>query len=136
MTSIKRSLLLVVLGISVGNLISCEPAALKKNLEVISVSYDTSDVPRCAGQVRNVSPQITNDLQVQVEFQDADRNRVRTATDSVSPKTLAPGASGSFSVPYQRGSTDPPVVSCRVVEFKSANGELLSHSDKTASPGS
>lgn len=136
MTSFKHSLLVLTLGLSVANLISCDPAALKKNMEVTSVSYDTSDVPRCAGQVRNVSSQIINDSQVQVEFQNADRNRVRTATESVSPKTLAPGASGSFSVPYQRGSTDPPVVSCRVMEFKSANGELLSHSDKTESPGS
>lgn len=134
MTSIKRSLQLLVLGISIGNL-SCEPAALTKNLEVISVSYDPADVPRCAGQVRNLSPQIINDLQVQVEFQNADRNRVRTGTERVSPKAVAPGASGSFSVPYQKGSTDPPVISCRVVEFKSANGELLSHTDKTASPG-
>jgi len=136
MTSFKRSLLVLTLGLSVANLISCEPATLKKNLEVTSVSYDTADVPRCAGQVRNVSSQIITDLRVQVEFQNEDRNRVRTATESVSPKTLAPGESGSFSVPYQRGSTDPPVVSCRVVEFSSANGELLLHSDKTASPGS
>lgn len=134
MSSITRNLLLV-LGMSAFSVISCGPAALKKSLEVTSVSYDASDAPHCVGQVRNLSPQTINDLQVQVEFQNADRDRVRTGTERVSPKAVAPGASGSFSVPYQKGSTDPPVVSCRVVEFKSANGELLSHSDKTASPG-
>jgi hypothetical protein len=135
MSSIKRGLPLLVLAISVGNLTSCEPAPLKKSLEVESVNYDTSGTPHCTGQVRNLSSQIITDLQVQVEFQNEDRNRVRTATASVLPKTLAPSAIGSFSVPYQRGSTDPPVVGCRVVEFKSANDGLLSHSDKTGSPG-
>ena len=134
MSSITRNLLLV-LGMSAFNVISCGPAALNKSLEVTAVSYDTSDAPHCAGQVRNLSAQTINDLQVQVEFQNADRNRVRTGTERVSPKAVASGASGSFSVPYQKGSTDPPVVSCRVVQFKSASGELLSHSDKTASPG-
>jgi hypothetical protein len=136
MSSIRLKVLLIAFGLAACSLSSCGPAALKESLEVASVSYDTSGTPHCAGQVRNNSPQVINDLQVQVEFQNADGNRVRTGTESVSPNNLAPGISGSFSVPYQKGSNDPPVVRCRVVEFKSSDGGLVPHSDKSvSSPG-
>ena len=135
MTSIKRKILLLVFGLFAGFLSSCGPAALKESLEASSVRYDTSGTPHCVGQVRNISPQAINNLEVQIEFQNIDGNRVRTGTESSSPKTLTPGTSGCFSVPYLKGSNDPPVVKCKIVEFNSSDGEPLLHTDKSGTSG-
>jgi hypothetical protein len=130
MSSIKRKI--VLLFVCAGLHSSCDPAALKESLEVTNLRYNTSATPHCAGMVKNISAQAINNLEVQVEFHNADGNRVRTSTEGVSPKTLAPGTSSDFSVPYQKGSNDPPVVSCRVVEFRSSDGGLLLYRDRTA----
>ena len=129
MSSIKRKI--VLLFVCAGLHSSCDPAALKESLEVTNLRYNTSATPHCAGMVKNISAQAINNLEVQVEFHNADGNRVRTSTEGVSPKTLAPGTSSDFSVPYQKGSNDPPVVSCRVVEFRSSDGGLLLYRDRS-----
>ena len=130
MTSIKRKIVLLFV-LCAGLLSACEPAALKESLEVTDLRYNTSATPHCAGLVKNISAQAINNLEVQVEFHNADGNRVRTGTEGVSPKMLAPGTSSGFSVPYQKGSNDPPVVGCRVVEFKSSDGGLLLYRDRS-----
>jgi hypothetical protein len=69
--------------------------------------------------VKNISSQEIINLQVEVEFQNEDGNRVRVNTGSVSPAALAPNTSGNFSVPYVKGSNDPAVVRCKALGFKS-----------------
>ena len=128
MISIKRKIVLLFV-LCAGLLSSCDQPALKESLEVTNLRYNTSATPHCAGVVRNISAQAINNLEVQIEFHNADGNRVRTGTEGVSPKTLAPGTSGGFSLPYRKGSNDPPVVGCRVVEFKSSDGGLLLYRD-------
>jgi hypothetical protein len=131
MTLIKRKIFLVIVGLSAAFLYSCGPAALKESLELITLSYGTSDGPHCAGDVKNISAQVINNLQVQVEFQNRDGNRVRTGEESVTPKALAPDTSGSFFIPYLKGLNDPPVVGCRVVQFTSSGGGPLPYTDKS-----
>jgi hypothetical protein len=110
---------------------ACGPSPIKRSLEVTALRYDTTNLTDCGGDVRNISPHTISDLQVQVEFQNADRNRVRIATGSVSPTSLGPNAVGSFSVSYVKGSNDPPVVRCRAIEFRSAGVQLLYEDDAT-----
>lgn len=125
-------IIFLVFGLCAGILSSCSPAASHDSLEVTNVRYDTSDTPRCVGEVRNISSQTFNRLQVQVEFQNSEGNRVRTRTESVTQSSFAPGTSGNFSVPYSKGSNDPPIVNCRIVEFRSWDGGVLLHREKTA----
>jgi len=135
MTSIKRNIRLLVFVVFASFLSSCGPTALKETLEASSVRYDASGTPHCVGQVRNISRQAINNLEVQIEFQNIDGNRVRTGAESSSPKSLTPGTSGSFSVPYLKGPNDPPVVKCKIVEFSSSDGEPLLHTDKSGPSG-
>lgn len=125
-----RITLLAMIGLAVCAFAACGPSPMKRKLEVTATRYDTTNLTECGGQVRNISPDAIIDLQVQVEFQNADGNRVRTATGPVSPATLAPGQLGAFSVPYLKGSNDPPVVRCRAIEFRS-HDVLVAHEDDT-----
>ena len=115
-----------------GLLISCGPPSVSRSLEVTTIRYDTTNLTDCGGEVKNISPHAINNLQLEVEFQNADGNRVRTSTANISPSSLAANAIGSFSVPYQRGSNDPPVIRCRVVEFQSEGVQLAFEDDSPA----
>ena len=128
---IARTTVLATFGLVLCCLGACGPPPIKRSLEVTALRYDTTNLTECGGDLKNVSRQPINDLQVQVEFQNADRNRVRIATGSVSPTSLGPNAVGSFSVPYVKGSNDPPVVRCRAIEFRSAGLQLLYEDDAT-----
>ena len=128
-----KSILFAAFGLAVCTFTGCGPSAVKRSLEVTMMRYDTTNLTDCGGAVKNISPHSINNLQVQVEFQNADGNRVRTETGSVSPTSLAPSAIGSFSVHYLKGSKDPPIVRCRAIEFES-DGVQLVHEDDTSAP--
>lgn len=117
-----------------GVLISCETPSVRRRLEVTALRYDTTDLTNCGGEVKNISPHSINNLQVEVEFQNAESNRVRTGTADISPSTLEANGIGSFSVPYSQGANDPPVVRCRVVEFRSEGVPLAFEDDWPATP--
>ena len=112
-----------------GVLISCGTPSVSRRLEVTALRYDTTNLTNCEGEVKNISPHSISNLQVEVEFQNAESNRVRTGTANISPSIFEANAIGSFSVPYQRGSNDPPVVRCRVVEFRADGVQLAFEED-------
>lgn len=128
-----KSILFAAFGLAVCAFTTCDPPPVRRSLEITALRYDTTNLTDCGGKVRNISPNTISNLQVQVEFQNADGNRVRTQTGSVSPASLAPSAIGSFSVHYLKGSNDPPIVRCRAIEFES-DGVQLVHEDDTSAP--
>ena len=121
----------VLLCLITGLLISCGSPSVSRSLEVTTTRYDTTNLTNCEGEVKNISPHSLNNLEVEVEFQNADGNRVRASAANISPSSLAANAIGSFSVSYQRGSNDPPVIRCRVVEFRSEGVQLAFEDDST-----
>lgn len=127
MTFFGRKMFIPLLGIFSLVVSSCAPDMKKERLEVSGVRYEAIGSPLCIGEVKNISSQAINNLQVEVEFQNVDGNRVRVNTGSVSPTPLAPNMSGSFSVPYMRGSNDSAVVKCKVSEFKSPESGTALH---------
>ncbi len=114
----------ILLSLLIGVLISCGTPSASRRLEVTALRYDTTNLTNCEGEVKNISPHSISNLQVEVEFQNADGNRIRTSTVNISSSNMAANTVGSFSVPYQRGSNDPPVVRCRVVEFRAEGVQL------------
>lgn len=128
---IARTTLLATFGLALCALTACGPSPIKRSLEVTALRHDTTNLTDCGGDVRNISPHTISDLQVQVEFQNADGNRVRTATGGLSPTSLGPRAVGSFSVGYPKGPNDPPVVRCRPIEFQSGGVHLLYEDEVT-----
>jgi hypothetical protein len=130
MTFFGRKVLLLLLGLSFSMISSCAPEVQKERLEVSGVRYEASGSPLCIGEVKNISSQAINNLQVEVEFQNGGGNRVRVNTVSVSPTALAPNTGGNFSVPYMRGPNDPAVVKCKVLELNSPESGTLLHIDK------
>lgn len=132
MTFFGRKVLILLLGLSSIVVSSCAPDVEKERLEVSGVRYEASGSPLCMGEVKNISSQEINNLQVEVEFQNGDGNRVRVNTGSITPAALAPNSSGNFSVPYLKGSNDPVVVNCKPLEFKSPDSGPVLHIDKSS----
>ena len=128
---IARTTLLATFGLALCAFTACGPSPTKRSLEVTALRYDTTNLTDCGGDVRNISPHTITDLQVHVEFQNADGNRVRTGIGSVSPTNLAPNGIGSFTVGYLKGSNDPPVVRCRPIEFQSGGVQFPHEDDVT-----
>ena len=85
MTFFGRKALILLLGLSSLAASSCAPDVEKERLEVSGVRYEASGSPLCAGEVKNISSQEIINLQIEVEFQNGDGNRVRVNTGSVSP---------------------------------------------------
>jgi hypothetical protein len=96
------------------------------------VRYEASGSPLCAGEVKNISSQEIINLQVEVEFQNGDSNRVRVNIGNIAPAALSPNTTGNFSVPYVKGSNDPAVVKCKPLEFKSPDSSPVLHIDKSS----
>jgi hypothetical protein len=132
MTIFGRKALILLLGLSSLAASSCTPEVEKERLEVSGVRYEASGSPLCAGEVKNISSQEINNLQVEVEFQNGDSNRVRVNTGNITPAALAPNMSGNFSVPYVKGSNDPAVVTCKPLKFKSPDSGPVLHLDKSS----
>ena len=101
-------------------------------MEVSGVRYEASGSALCSGEVKNISSQAISNLQVGVEFQNGDGNRVRVNTGGVSPNVIAPNSSGNFSVSYVKGSNDPVVVKCKPLYFKSPDSGMVLHIDKSS----
>jgi hypothetical protein len=119
----------ILLSLLIGVVISCGTPSVSRRLDVIALRYDTTNLTNCEGEVKNTSPHSISNLQVELEFLNAESNRVRAGTANISPSTLEASGVGSFSVPYSRGSNDPPVVRCRIVEFRSEGVELRFEDD-------
>lgn len=132
MTFFRRKVLILLLGLSSFVVSSCAHDVEKQRLEVSEVRYEASGSPLCTGEVKNNSSQAINNLQVEVEFEKEDGNRVRVSTGGVTPTALAPNTSGNFSVPYMRGPNDPAVVKCKVLGFKSPESGTVLHIDKSS----
>src|SRR5262245_7014846 len=103
-SKLRKRLAFLLVGFTSGLLISCGTSLPGKRLEVTALRYDTSNLTSCDGDVKNVSASGLEGLQVQVEFQNAEGNRVRTGHAEVMPSSIAAGRAARFSVPYQKGS--------------------------------
>lgn len=128
----RRKVLILLLGLSSFVVSSCAPDVEKQRLEASVVHYEASGSPLCAGEVKNISSQAIDNLQVEVEFQNGEGDRVRVNTGGVTPTALASNSSGNFSVPYARGSNDPAVVKCKVLGFKSPDSGTVLHIDNSS----
>lgn len=132
MTFFGRKVMILLLGLSSPVVSSCAPDVEKEKLEVSGVRYEASGSTLCAGGVKNISSQAISNLQVEVEFQSGDGDRVRVNIGGVSPTALSPNSSGNFSVPYVKGSNDPVVVKCKPLYFKSPDSGTVLHIDKSS----
>ena len=119
----RHNISLIAVGF-VALLCSCGSERPRPDLEV-TARYNSSNPPHCSGEVKNVSRRTFHALEIHIEFQNSDGNRVRTNAASVLAGSLAPATSGGFSVPYLKGSNDPPVVKCKVIEVVSSDGERV-----------
>jgi len=132
MTLFGRKALFLLLGLSACGVSSCAPNPQSERLEVSGARYEASGSPLCAGEVKNISSREIINLQVEVEFQNGEGNRVRVNTGGVSPAALAPDTGGNFAVPYVKGPNDPPVVKCKTLGFRSPDGGPVLHLDKSS----
>ena len=103
---IARTALFTTFGLALCVFAACGPSPIKRSLEVTALRYDTTNLTECGGDLKNISHQPINDLQVQVEFQNADGNRVRIATGMRSPTSLVERGR-QFFCPLREGIERP-----------------------------
>jgi hypothetical protein len=101
-------------------------------LEITGLRYDSSETPRCVGDIKNISAQPLSNLKIEVEFRTENGGRVRGSILDLPGSTLAPNASANFSAPYVKGANDSQVSACGVLRIRTQEGETLPHIERRA----
>ena len=113
--------------------ISCSSAPDENvRLEVMGLRYDSSETPRCVGEIKNISPQPLSNLKLEVEFRTENGSRVRGSILELPGSTLTPNASANFTAPYVKGGNDSQVSTCGVLRVRTQEGETLLHIERRA----